>query len=160
MPVRSIFLAALLLIAAPAAAQQQPIETRMTPEEFRASGLDKLDADELASLNTWLGRTISGETEKAAETAKRRVEDEHRGFLSFGSSEPVTGRLVGEFRGFERGREYTLDSGQVWRQVDGATLAGVRRDAPAVRIIPSVIGNAWYMAVEGSNTRAKVERIR
>ena len=160
MPVRSIFLAALLFIAAPAAAQQQPIESMMTPEEFKASGLDKLDADELARLNAWLGRTITGETEKAAETAKRKVEDEHRGFLSFGSSEPITGRLVGEFRGFQRGREYTLDSGQVWRQVDGATLAGVRRDAPAVRITPSMVGTAWYMAIEGSNTRAKVERVK
>ena len=160
MPVRSIFLATLLFVAAPVAAQQQPIEAQMTPEEFKASGLDKLDADELARLNAWLGRTISVETEKAAASAKRKVEDENRGFLSFGSNEPVTGRLVGEFRGFARGREYTLDSGQVWRQTDNTTLAGVRRQEPAVRITPSLAGNAWYMAVEGSNTRAKVERIK
>lgn len=160
MPVRSLLFAALLFVAAPVLAQQQPIETSMTPEEFKAAGLDKLDAAELARLNAWLGRTIQGETEKAAATAKRRVEDENRGFLSFGSNEPVTGRISGEFRGFANGREYTLDNGQVWRQIDSATLAGVRRDAPAVRITPSLVGNAWYMAVEGSNTRAKVQRIK
>lgn len=160
MPVRRLLLAALLVAAAPALAQQQPIETRMTPEEFKATGLDQLDAAQLARLNAWLGRTIEGETEKAAATAKRQVEDDNRGFLSFGSSEPVTGRLVGTFSGFAGGREYTLDNGQVWRQIDAASLAGVRREAPAVRITPSLVGNAWYMAIEGSNTRAKVERLK
>ena len=159
MPVRSIFLAALLLVAAPALAQQG-IETQMTPAEFAAAGLDKLSAEELTRLNAWLDRTIEGETEKAAATAKKRVEDEHRGFLSFGSAEPVVGQISGEFRGFGRGREYTLDNGQVWRQVDTATLAGARRDSPKVRITPSVVGNAWYMAVDGYNTRAKVERVK
>lgn len=160
MPVRSIFLAALLFIAAPAAAQQQPIESQMTPEEFKASGLDKLDADELARLNAWLGRTISGETEKAAETARREVETRNRGFFSFGSSEPIEARIAGEFRGFALGREYTLDNGHVWRQVDGARLVGARSENPAVKITPSLVGNNWYMAIEGYNTRAKVERIR
>ena len=160
MSLRSILLAALVFAAAPALAQQQAIESQMTPEEFRAAGLDKLSADELARLNAWLGRTIEGETERAAATAKRRVEDENRGFFNFGSSEPVVGRITGEFRGFARGREYTLDSGQVWRQVDAATLVGARLDNPQVRITPSRIGNAWYMAIEGYNTRAKVERIK
>ena len=159
MPVRSILLAALLLVAAPAAAQQA-IEAEMTPEEFKAAGLDKLSAEELARLNAWLNRTIDAEAGKAAASAKKQVEDENRGFFNFGSSEPVTGRIVGEFRGFSRGREYTLDNGQVWRQVDAATLVGARRTDPQVRITPSLIGNAWYMAIEGYNTRAKVERIK
>ena len=160
MPVRSLLFAALLFVAAPVLAQQQPIETQMTPEEFKASGLDKLDAAELARLNAWLGRTIAGETEKAAATAKQEVEDRNRGFFNFGSSEPVTGRIDGEFRGFAMGREYALDGGQVWRQVDSARLVGARLDSPAVRITPSLIGNTWYMSVEGYNTRAKVERIK
>lgn len=160
MPVRRLLFAALLVAAAPALAQQQPIESRMTAEEFRATGLDQLDAAQLARLNAWLGRTIEGETEKAAATAKRKVEDDNRGFLSIGSSEPVTGRIAGTFSGFARGREYTLDNGQVWRQIDGASLPGVRREAPTVRITPSLVANAWYLAVEGSNTRAKVERVK
>lgn len=159
MPLRSILLAVLLVISAPVAAQQA-IETQMTADEFKAAGLDKLSAGELAQLNAWLNRTIDTETEKAAATAKKKVEDENRGFFSFGSSEPVVGHVTGEFRGFARGREYTLDNGQVWRQVDSSTLVGARRENPQVRITPSLVGNAWYMAVEGYNTRAKVERIR
>ena len=159
MSVRSIFLALLIVVSAPVAAQQA-IESQMTPEEFKATGLDKLSGDELARLNAWLNRTIDAESEKAAVMAKKKVEDENRGFLSFGSDEPVVGRMVGEFRGFAQGREYTLDNGQVWRQTDATSLPGARKSDPQVRITPSLVGGAWYMAIEGYNTRAKVQRIK
>ena len=70
------------------------------------------------------------------------------------------GRIAGEFRGFGSGRSYTLDNGQVWQQIDDASLAGVRMTNPAVKITPSLIGNAWYLAIDGYNTRAKVQRIK
>ena len=154
-------LALVAAIALPSLAlAKDPIEREMTPEEFRAAGLDKLSPDELAALNAWLGRKIDRETAVAAEQAKERVEEENRGFFHFGKSEPIVARMQGEFKGFRKGREYTLDNGQVWRQTDDASLAGVRLDSPGVRINPSVMGNAWYLAVDGYNTRAKVERVK
>jgi hypothetical protein len=159
MSLRSILLVALLALA-PAAAAQDAIEKQMTPEEFKAAGLDKLSADELARLNAWLNRTIEVETEKAAVVAKKKVEDDNRGFFNFGSTEPVVSKMTGEFRGFARGREYTLENGHVWKQLDDASLAGVRLSAPEVRITPSLVGNTWYLAVTGYNTRAKVQRIK
>lgn len=154
-------LALVAAIALPSLAlAKDPIEREMTPEEFRAAGLDKLSPDELAALNAWLGRKIDRETAVAAEQAKERVEEENRGFFHFGKSEPIVARMQGEFKGFRKGREYTLDNGQVWRQIDDASLAGVRLDSPGVRINPSIMGNAWYLAVEGYNTRAKVERVK
>jgi len=156
---RSFVFAALIACALPALAQQG-IERQMTPEEFKAAGLDKLSADELSRLNAWLNRTIDTETVKAATEAKKKVVEEHRGFISFGTTEPISGKMSGEFRGFGKGRQYTLTSGQVWRQVDEASLAGVRLDSPEVKITPSLIGNAWYLAVKGYNTRAKVERVK
>ena len=159
MPLRSIFLAALLALAAPAMAQQA-IETEMTPDEFKGAGLDKLSAEELAQLNAWLNRTIDTETVKAAATAKKKVEDENRGFFDFGSNEPVTGRITGEFRGFSRGREYTLDNGQVWKQIDTTRLDGVKLDNPEVTIKPGVFGNVWYMRVGRYNKAAKGERVK
>lgn len=159
MPLRSILLAALLALA-PAAAAQDAIEKQMTPEEFKAAGLDKLSPEELTRLNAWLNRTIDVETEKAAIVAKKKVEDDNRGFFNFGSTEPVVSRMTGEFRGFSRGREYTLENGHVWKQLDDASLAGVRLSAPEVRITPSLVGNTWYLAVTGYNTRAKVQRIK
>ena len=162
-----LVLTLLLACALPAAAQnapQPPIEQAMTPEQFKAAGLDKLSAQELASLNAWLNRTIGVETSKAAEQAaaqaKEKIETENRGFFHFGSSEPIESRITGEFRGFEKGRTYTLENGQQWRQTDTASLAGVRVDSPAATIAPSIIGNAWYLRIDGYNTRAKVERVK
>ena len=47
-----------LLLAVPAAHAQRVVEgdlqTQMSPEQFRAAGLHKLGADELAALNAWL----------------------------------------------------------------------------------------------------------
>ena len=146
--------------ALPAFAAQPPIQEQMTPEEFRAAGLGKLSAEELARLNTWLGRTLEAETQKAASAAKKRVEDDNRGFFNFGSNEPIRSTIAGEFRGMANGRSYTLANGQVWRQVDDASLVGVRLSDPAVTITPSVIGNAWYMAVGRYGTRAKVMRTK
>ena len=169
LPISALLASALLFgrvppAAAQASAAQPPIEQAMSPEQFKAAGLDKLSADELANLNTWLNRTITTETTKAAEQAavqaKEEVVSENRGFFNFGSDEPIKSRITGEFRGFEKGRSYTLDNGQVWRQTDGASLVGVRVDNPGVQIKPSAFGNAWYMKIDGYNTNAKVERVK
>ena len=62
----------LLLSSATVFAQQRdgtPIEQQMTAEEFKAAGLDKLSAEELARLNGWLNRTVIQESRKAAAVA-------------------------------------------------------------------------------------------
>lgn len=152
-----VLLAALMPLIAFA---QQPIEREMTPAEFKAAGLDKLSPEELARLNAWLGRKIDTVAATAATEAKKDVEEKNRGFFHFGSQEPIVAKMVGSFRGFGKGREFTLDNGHVWRQTDGTTLPGVKLESPEVRINPSLIGNAWYIAVKGYNTRAKVERVK
>lgn len=159
-PLFPLALLAALALSPLAALAQQPIERDMTPQEFKAAGLDKLSPEELAKLNAWLGRKIDTVATEAAAQAKDKVEDENRGFFNFGSEEPIVARMTGAFRGFGKGREYTLDNGQVWRQTDGAVLVGAKLDAPEVRITPSMLGNAWYLAVKGYNTRAKVERLK
>lgn len=161
---RVAILVALLAVAPAALAQQTdaklPIQQQMTPAQFKAAGLDKLNAEQLANLNAWLNGTIAVETAKAAVTAKKQVEEDNRGFFNFGSIEPVVGKISGEFRGFGKGRSYTLENGNVWQQTDDASLAGVRLNNPGVRITPSKVGNVWYMQVIGYNTRAKVQRIK
>lgn len=143
------------------AASREParIERQMTAEQFRAAGLDRLTPEQLAQLNAWLNRTLVVEADRAAASAEKRVKDENRG-LGPGASEPIESRISGEFRGFDKGRDYALDNGQVWQQTDTASLAGVRLDQPRVRITPGRFGNVWYLSVEGYNTRAKVQRIK
>ncbi|KRG83146.1 hypothetical protein ABB34_12865 [Stenotrophomonas daejeonensis] len=158
--------AALLLLALVSDAHAQRVvegdlQRQMTAGEFKAAGLDKLSPEELAALNAWLQGKVQQATASAVEQAREEGRQEvivkNRGFFDFGSSEPIEAALVGEFTGFGKGRQYTLDNGQLWEQTDDARVAGVRRQAPKVKITPGLMG-VWYLQVEGLNTRAKVRR--
>jgi len=163
-PLLAACIAASLALAAPAAFAQAKIEQQMSAEQFKAAGLDQLSPEQLANLNAWLNRTLDSETSKAVVKAKEetreQVKHENRGFLGSGSREPVEARMTGPFTGFGRGRTYVLDNGQEWRQDDNAELPGAKLESPQVRITPSLIGNVWYLAVQGYNTRAKVTRTK
>ncbi|MDR6843051.1 hypothetical protein [Pseudoxanthomonas sacheonensis] len=159
--------ALILLALATAAWSQTPLQTanveqQMSADEFKAAGLDKLSAQELAALNAWLQRKVAQETAKVAETAKeegrKEVKEKNRGFFDFGSAEPIVSSIAGEFNGFAKGRRYTLENGQVWEQIEPASLAGVRKTNPKVRITPGLFNN-WYMKLDGYNTMAKVRRV-
>ena len=158
----------LLALATAAWGQQTPLQTanveqQMSADEFKAAGLDKLSAQELAALNAWLQRKVVQETAKVAETAKeegrKEVAEKNRGFFDFGSAEAIESSIVGEFNGFANGRKYTLENGQVWEQIEPASLAGVRKTNPKVRIKPGILNN-WFMKIKGYNTAAKVRRIK
>ncbi|WP_313207717.1 hypothetical protein [Stenotrophomonas sp.] len=160
----------LCTVALPALAQRVvdgDLQQQMSPQEFKAAGLDKLSATELATLNRWLQGKVEAATteavaavrEEAREEGRQEVIVKNRGFFDFGSKEPITGVLEGEFRGFGKGRIYTLDNGQTWEQTDTTTLAGVRKTSPKVSMNPGLLG-VWYMKVEGVNTQAKVRRTK
>jgi hypothetical protein len=167
------------------AADKTDLKRQMSAAEFKAAGLERLSAAELASLNAWLdgsrsapapaaamttppagaataaiASTQTDALERAREEGRQEVIQKNRGFLDFGSSEPIESTLVGEFRGFGKGRRFVLANGQEWEQTDTASLAGVRRTDPKVSIKPGVLGSVWYMRIEDYNTFAKVRRIK
>ncbi|MCF5091190.1 MULTISPECIES: hypothetical protein [Stenotrophomonas] len=168
---RLLACAALLLsLSAPALAQrvvQGDLQQQMSAAEFKAAGLDKLNAAELATLNRWLQGKVEAATteavaavrEEAREEGRQEVIVKNRGFFDFGSNEPISGVLQGEFRGFGKGRIYVLDNGQQWEQTDTTSVSGVRKQSPKVSISPGVMG-VWYMKVEGVNTQPKVRRTK
>lgn len=172
MKMTRLFLFLALLAAIPCAIAQDaapdtqlgPLRDAMTEGEFKAAGLDKLSAEELAALDAWLQRRVGQQTARAVEQAKqegrKEVERETRGFFDFGTADPIQSTIVGTFNGFAKGRQYTLANGQVWEQVEPASLAGVRRQDPAVKITPSRFGNTWFMKIDGYNTAAPVRRIK
>lgn len=163
------------------------LKQQMSATEFKAAGLERLSAAELAALNAWLdtrgsaapagiagtaaptparGTTASASIgdadalERAREEGRQEVIQKNRGFFDFGSTEPIESTLVGEFRGFGKGRRFVLANGQEWEQTDTASLAGVRRSEPKVSIKPGVLGSVWYMRIDGYNTSAKVKRVK
>ncbi|MGE8285260.1 hypothetical protein [Stenotrophomonas lactitubi] len=162
--------AVLLSLSTPALAQrvvQGDLQQQMSAAEFKAAGLDKLNAAELATLNRWLQGKVEAATteavaavrEEAREEGRQEVIVKNRGFFDFGSNEPISGVLQGEFRGFGKGRIYVLDNGQQWEQTDATSVSGVRKQSPKVSISPGVMG-VWYLKVEGVNTQPKVRRTK
>ena len=166
---RLLIVAVALACAAPAMAQQG-IQQQMSADEFRAAGLDKLSAAELANLDRWLQRQVQEEASVAVEQAVEQGREEGREQALQQSQAagppapsaptgPVNSTVNGAFNGFGRGQRYTLANGQVWEQTDAARLEGVRLDNPQVVISPGMFG-VWYMRIEGYNTRAKVRRVQ
>jgi len=159
--------AAVAPVVALAQAAGADLQQQMTPQEFKAAGLDKLTPAELTALNAWLQRKVSDETtavveqvrEQAREEGRKEVVEKNRGFFNFGSNEPIESSIAGEFAGFGKGRQYALENGQLWEQTDDARLAGVRKSNPKVSIKPGMMG-VWFMRIEGYNTAAKVQRVK
>lgn len=157
-----------LVIPALAAAQSfSSLEERMTYQEFRAAGLEKLSPDELAALNDWLRKELpqaaAAAPSTAAGTTAPPVED-RRGFPASasdqGPDEDIVSRIVGAFHGWTDKQVFTLENGQVWQIQDTrASLAGVDLMNPKVTFSRSII-SGWYMKVEGYNSRAKAVRIK
>ena len=164
---RHLMVAVLMACVAPAAFAQQALEQQMTAGEFRAAGLDKLSADELANLNRWLQGQVQEEATAAVEQAREEGRQEARqqaeaeavGRRSDSTPDgPINSSIVGQFDGFGRGLRYTLENGQVWEQTDATRLEGVQMSNPGVTINPGVFGT-WYLRVDGYNARAKVRRV-
>lgn len=152
---RTLSLSALLLLAlVPALAlAERPyvaIEQRLTAEQMQATGLNQLDAEQLALLNRLLSAeqtAVASET-RAAERERKKSE----------AAVPVTSTLKGDFRGWQNGTVFELANGQRWRVTDGAFSSSRPLSNPRVTVKPGFLGS-WYMLVEGTSVQAKVKRV-
>jgi hypothetical protein len=160
---RRIFIAlvcAFTLIATAAIAKEfSSVEEQMSAREFKAAGLDKLSAEELAALNAWIrnNQPAAGGSSVAYD---RAADDRTRiGFDDSDARDDISSNIIGEFRGFGTGTTLKLENGQVW-QVTGGELTGIKAMSnPKVSIRPGLIGG-WRLQVEGYNSVAKVKRIQ
>ena len=132
------------------------LEERMTEAEFKAAGLDKLSPEELARLNAF----IAGQNAQAASAAQATVPDDRGFYGRTGADGEIISSSSGEFRGWSgAGTRFTLDNGQVWETTDASSRLVVKLTNPGVIIEKGFLG-AYYLRVEGYNTRAKVKRIK
>lgn len=147
------------LLAGAASAQQfSSLEERMTEDQFKAAGLDKLSPEELARLNAF----IANETAEVAATLPAATPmADNRGFYQrTGPQGEIITSITGEFRGWSgAGTRFVLDNGQIWETTDSSTRLSVKLTNPEVTIEPGIL-DSWYLRVAGYNTRAKVKRIK
>lgn len=139
------------------------LEERMSLEEFRAAGLEKLSPAELKALNDWLNRKVSAtpQYQGGYEAPATSAEQDRRGFVDTGASlGPIVSRVLGQFNGWRGSEtEFTLENGQVWQTTDSASRLAVSLQDPIVTISPGVF-NAWFLQVQGYNAKVRVKRIR
>ena len=117
------------------------IQDIMTPEEFKAAGLNKLSPDELQKLDAWLQgyRTVTEKkaTEKATARAERTKMD------------LIVSRVDGTFNGLTGRTLIRLEDGTVWKQANADDRYRPKvTDHPAAAVIHGVFG--YKMQIEGT----------
>lgn len=164
-----------LLVAAAtlaAGAAEARFSRGLAPEDFRAAGLGKLTADELARLDALVGAHRTGRAVAAEPLAHESRPRATRGETASTGSDArvvvapgtkvefaaVESRLTGNFTGWEPRGVFALENGQRWREANGTTYVSPPLSAPKVRITPGAFG-AFWLEIEGVRVRVKVVRV-
>ncbi len=166
----TLLILSLLLIASSSLAQSpfSSLEERMTFEEFRNSGLEKLSIEELTELNNWIRSHSLGAEEGVIMTASLQQQQqfpsgfnpERIGFQDYrGEAVPIESRIKGRFVGWNDDTKFELENGMTWRQVQNGILGVRPRENPEVVIEPGLFGS-WYLTLDGINKRIQVKRIK
>jgi len=118
------------------------IQKMMSPEEFKAAGLDKLSSEELQKLDAWL-QGYREATQKATEaTTEKKMKK------SFFNREPVVSRVDGSFAGLRGRTLIKLEDGTVWKQANIDDHAGPSPiDHPGAAVVWTGFG--YKMRIQG-----------
>jgi len=128
----------------PSQAAQVDVRQFMTASEFKAAGLEKLSAEELRSLNQWLGSF----TVRILQTMQGG---------GGGCGDVIESHIEGTFNGWSGETVFKLTNGQIWQQSSYAyTYHYAYR--PGVTIFPASGG--CKMKVEGVSDSISVKRLK
>jgi type IV secretory pathway VirB10-like protein len=136
---------------APTEQSGKVLQDSMTAEEFRAAGLEKLSADELANLNAWLqGYRQATETKAAekatAETTKKVTEEVTA--QAHQRLNRVESRVDGTVPHLTGHSTIKLEDGTVWRQANAEDrYSSPPIDHPKAVVTRGVFG--WKMRISG-----------
>lgn len=141
------------------------LEERMTFQEFRNSGLEKLSQQELEQLNQWVrSHSLGGEEAVfiAGQQQQQPFDTVNAGRIGFqdyqGTAVPLVLRIKGTFDGWRGKTKFEFENGMVWRQIQEDQL-GIRPIENAeVTLEPGLFGS-WYLGIEGVNKRIQVKRV-
>jgi hypothetical protein len=142
------FLCLLLLPLAslPAAEPEEPafpgVQKAMTPEQYEAAGLSKLDPAERAKLDEFIKNYVAVSNEKVATSAVDKAVKENK----VSAPEIINSRIVGPFTGYNGRTVFTLENGQRWAQSQRDSAYYPRMESPGVIIVKKGFGYRMYIA--------------
>jgi len=120
------------------------IQKLMSPEEFKAAGLDKLSHEELEKLNAWL----QGYREATEKVTEKKTEKRVAASQSFFHHEPIVSRVDGSFAGLKGHTLIKLEDGTVWKQANLDDKAGPSPiDHPGAAVVWAGLG--YKMRIQG-----------
>ena len=115
------------------------IQEIMSPEEFRAAGLNKLTPDDLQKLDAWL----QGYREATEKRTEKKVIAK-----SFFHHEPIISRVDGSFTGLRGRTVIKLEDGTVWKQANLDDHAGPSPiEHPGAAVVSTGLG--YKMRIQG-----------
>ncbi|HET9048681.1 MAG TPA: hypothetical protein VFN29_06965 [Chiayiivirga sp.] len=160
-PFASLFVTSLLLAFTSMASAQSfsTLEERMTAAQFKQAGLEKLSAEELATLNDWLQGHVGSQHLACSTLPAATPVSDASAPMDTGDRREIVSQLMGDFKGWTGKTIFHLENGQVWQQVGSDKWTGARMASPTVYINPAFMGS-WLLKVEGYNASTRVKRIR
>src|SRR6266513_266631 len=145
------------LVSLPAAEPETPafpgVQKAMTPEQYEAAGLSKLDATERAKLDEFIKNYVAVSNEKVATTAVDKAIKEKK----VSEPEVIQSRIVGPFTGYTGTTIFTLENGQRWAQSQRDSAYYPKMDSPPVVIIKAGFGYRMY--IQGASA-IRVSKVR
>ena len=120
------------------------IQEMMSPEEFRAAGLNKLTPDELVKLDAWLQGYRQVTEQKAEKIASARAAKVEKTKMDM-----LVSRVDGTFTGLTGRTVIRLEDGTVWKQANADDRYRPKvTDHPAAVVVHGIFG--YKMQVEGT----------
>lgn len=121
------------------------IQQMMTPEEFKAAGLDKLSSEELQKLDAWLQGYRQTTEKKASEVAEKKAGER----TAKTKLDMLVSRVDGSFEGLKGRTVIKLEDGTAWKQANAEDrFRPSVTDHPGAVVSHTVFG--YKMRIEGT----------
>ena len=157
----TLFASCMILACAPALAQNDDfpgVQKAMSPEQFEATGMNKLSADERAKLDQFIRGYATQSNERAATAAIDKAANE--GKIKRSEPEIIQSNLVGRFTGYTGRSTFTLEDGSVWKQSQQVSRNFPPVDSPPVIIIKGTAMLAGYRMYIAGGGNIRVSRVK
>ena len=128
------------------------VQKAMTPANYEAAGLQKLDSAERAKLDEFIRGYVAKSNEKVATEAVDKAVQQHK----VQAPEVIESRIVGPFTGYNGRTIFTLENGQRWAQSQRDSAYYPKVDSPPVLIMKAGLGYRMYIAGGGAIRVTKV----
>jgi hypothetical protein len=150
-----LFLA--VCVSLPAAEPETPafpgLQKAMTPEQYEAAGMSKLDPAERAKLDEFIRNYVAVSNEKVATNAVDKAVKENK----VSAPEVIQSKIVGPFTGYTGRTIFTLENGQRWAQSQFDSAYFPKIDSPPVVIVKAGFGYRMYIAGGGNIRVSKLQ---